>query len=100
MDSPTAVTPVTLTRVLCAALVVGEVVRLLQIAPRWIAGTPPAFPGQYESRLLSALVGVGILGAVLVGQSGSRHTTRGRIAHWGLLGAACVVFAAQMIVDR
>jgi hypothetical protein len=101
MTAPAEVTRrVTLTRVLCAALIVGEVVRVLQIAPRWIAGSPPAFPGQYESRLLNAVVGVGILGAVLVGQSAGRHTTRGRIAYWGLLGVACVVVAGQMITDR
>jgi hypothetical protein len=92
--------PRAIDRVLPVALICAEVVRVLQIVPRWIAGTPPTFPGQYESRLLNALVGIGILGAVLVGQSANRHSVRGRIAYWSLLGVSCAVFIWQIVAER
>ena len=100
MTAPTTLTFPRLTPLRCGAVILAEVVRVLQVVPRWIAGTPPAFPGQYENRLLNALVGIGLVGAVLVGQSAFRHTTRGRIAYWALLGAACAIFAGQVIADR
>ena len=98
--SSTAAYPRTAYRALCAALIAVQIGRVLQIAPRWSAGAPPAYPGQYERRLLNAIISVSILGAVLVGDSSARNSTRGRLAYWGLLSVAVVVLVAQVIADR
>ena len=87
-------------RAVCVALIVVHVFRVLQIAPRWLAGLPSAYPDQYERRLLGAIVGVGILSAALVAQSGVLSTKRGRVAYWGFLGTAVAVLIFQMITDR
>jgi hypothetical protein len=76
-------------------LIAAVLVRLALIVPRWVTGTPPAYPGQYEGRLLVTITMVGILGAALLAKRPVFHTSRGKIAYWGLLGVAIVA----MVVD-
>ena len=70
-------------------------VRLALIVPRWVAGTPPTYPWQYEGRLLFTITMVGILGATLLAKRPVSHTSRGKIAYWLLLGGAI----GAMVVD-
>lgn len=100
MTAPSTVSlPRTMHRALCVALIIVQVSRVLQLSYKWSAGVSPAYPGQYGRRLLSALISAGILGAVLVGQSAFRNTTRGRFAYWVLLGTALGVQVGQVIAD-
>jgi hypothetical protein len=81
-------------RTLCVALMAWPVARVLQIIPEWVTGARPAYPGQYLSRLLNAVIMVGILGSVLVGQSDARATRRGIVTSWILLAAAIAALVA------
>lgn len=85
--------------ILCVALIGVELLRLVQIVPGWAGGHAPAYPGQYLHRLLNALSGIGLLGAVLVGQSSLRSTPRGRVAFWGLLAVAVAALVGQVATD-
>ena len=82
---------------LCTVLIAFEFLRLGLTLRRWTQGEAPDYPGQYESRLLSAITGITLMGAVLVAQSGRYRTPAGRIAYWTLLGGALVALAAQML---
>ena len=82
---------------LCSVLIAIEFLRLGLTLHRWMQGGAPDYPGQYESRLLSAITGITLMGAVLVAQSGRYRTPVGRIAYWTLLGGALVALAAQML---
>lgn len=85
------------TVVVCCALVVVELLRDLPIFLRWTQGAPPAYPHQYESRFLSALTLVGVMGALLVAGGGRYYTARGRLVCWLLLGVAALALAVQVI---
>ena len=76
-------------------LIAAVLVRLAVIVPPWVTGTPPAYPWQYEGRLLFTITIVGILGAVLLAKRPVFHTSRGKIAYWLSLGGAI----AAMVVD-
>lgn len=77
------------------ALIAVAVFRVLQIAPDWASGTAPAYPGQYEGRVLSSITIVGIMGATLISEAAKRTTMRGRIGYWALLAVAMLSLAVQ-----
>ena len=54
-------------RVACLALIAVALVRLALVVPRWLAGTPPAYPDEYVEPLRSALVVIPILSVTLLG---------------------------------
>jgi hypothetical protein len=85
--------------ILCVALIGIHVARVVQIVPGWAAGQAPAYPRQYAQRLLNALGGIGLVGAVLVGQSSLKPTARGRVAYWGLLTLAVAALVGQVVTD-
>lgn len=84
-------------RVLCVALIAVWAFRLFQIVPNWIAGTPPTYPGQYMRRLLGSASGISLLGAVLINTSSARHTLRGRLGYWMLMGIALAILFGEVI---
>jgi hypothetical protein len=71
--------------------------RTLPVLLRWAHGVPPVHPGYYESRLLSAITLVAIMGALLVTLSHLYLTLRGRLVSWLLLGIAISALAAQVV---
>lgn len=85
-------------RALYWALIAFVVFRVLWITPAWVMGTPPAYPGEFQARLLGSIPIVGIMGALLVAQSPVRGSTRGRLAYWALLGVAWVGIALELWV--
>lgn len=66
-------------RVLLAALLVANLVRLAMVVPRWAAGEPPVYPGQYVGRLSFAVSHVSMLTAVLL-TVGQARLSRRRLA--------------------
>ena len=84
--------------IVCCALIAVDVLLNVPVLLQWARGTPPLYPGQYQSRLLSALTLVGIMGAMLVMLSHHYHTARGRFVCWLLLGVAVLALASQVIV--
>ena len=85
--------------VVCYSLIVVELLLLLPVLLRWADGVAPVYPGQYRSRLFSAVSGVAIMGALLVTLSHYYRTLRGRILSWLLLGLAALALAMQVIYD-
>lgn len=85
--------------VVCSALIAVELLLLLPVLLRWAHGMAPLYPGQYRSRLLSAVSGVTLMGALLVTLSHHYHTRRGRLLYWLLIGVAALALAAQVISD-
>jgi hypothetical protein len=87
-------------RLACLLLIGWQLVWLGQVVPGWIRGAPPAYPGQYVGRLLNAVTGVGIVVAVLVSQSASFKTSRGRFVYWFCFAIAMASLAAQVITNH
>jgi hypothetical protein len=77
-----------------------EMARLVQIVPRWAAGSAPAYPGQYEARLLNALELVPLMVAVLVNSRPSRRLTVRWFLVWGLLIVSVGALVFQAATDR
>jgi hypothetical protein len=84
----------------CLLLIGGQLLWLGQVVPRWIRGAAPAYPSQYQGRLLSVITGTGIMVAVLASQSASFKTPRGRFVYWFCLACAMASLAVQVIADR
>lgn len=78
-------------------LIIASLGRLAVVLPDWLAGAPPAYPGQYERRLFSVLTSVPLLSAVLLMQgTGRTAPMRGRqVAVWVLLAISVIA----MLVD-
>lgn len=80
-----------------SALIVIAVFRFLRLLPDWIGGVPPAYPGQYEGRLLFTIAIAAMGGATLLGLGWSTSTRRSRIAYWTLLALATAAFVVQVV---
>lgn len=86
--------------VICVAFIALEAWRFIAIVPHWLQGLPPAYPGQYETRLLSAASGMGLVGALLVSRVFDRASRRAQSAYWGLLVLAGAAFAVQLATNH
>jgi hypothetical protein len=82
---------------LCWLLIAVELLRVVPALSRWIEGAAPAYPGQYESRLLNAVSGVSLMGALLIALSARYRTSVGRLVYWSLLGCSLLALVAQML---
>lgn len=85
------------TVVVCCALLAVELLLDVPTLIHWTQGAPPAYPHQYESRLLSSLTLISIMGALLVTRSRRYYTSSGRVLCWLLLAVAAVALAVQVI---
>ncbi len=83
---------------LTLVLIAIVVVRLALIVPRWVTGTPPAYPMQYEGRLLFTIAVVGILSASLLSKRALLNNARGKAAYWMLLGAAITALVIDAVI--
>jgi len=80
----------TVVRVACIALIAVSLVRLAAVVPRWLGGTPPAYPDEYVEPLRSALVGIPILSVAIL-ERGARRGAQPlwrRVLPWALLAVS------------
>jgi hypothetical protein len=82
-------------------LILASLGRLALVLPDWLAGAPPAYPGQYERRLFSVLTSVPLLSAVLLMQStGNTAPVRRRHAiAWALLAISVSAMIVEALRD-
>ena len=78
-------------------LIVIAAFRFVRLLPDWVGGVPPAYPGQYEGRLLFAITIAAIGGATLLAVGMRTSTRQGRIAYWALLAIATAAMVVQMV---
>lgn len=88
-----------ITRALCWVVIAFAVFRVLQITPGWVMGAPPAYPGEYQARLLGSMPIVFIMAAVLVNKGPARSSTPRQVAYWALLATAMVTTAVMLWVE-
>jgi hypothetical protein len=81
----------------CVALIVIQGWRVVEVAPRWLGGLPPAYPGQYQRRSLDAAIALGLVGAAIVSALTGRVSRRAQFAFWSLLTAGAVALVAQWL---
>ena len=72
--------------------------RLLRLLPDWIGDVPPAYTGQYEGRLLFAIMILGIGAASLLVMSARARTPYGRLAYWGFIAIAASALLVQVVM--
>jgi hypothetical protein len=96
---PASPSPQLWLQVLLVLLIAVSLGRLAIVVPEWAAGDAPAFPGQYERRLLGTLATVPLLSAVLLNmRSGIAPTSRTRrVLIWTLLGAAVLALLVNVL---
>jgi hypothetical protein len=85
IDSKRLPRVLTLWRALVAVLIAVNAWSVVSILPDWILGRPPQYPGQFEGRLLAAIIGIGIIASVLTGTTAFGRTGRGRVTSYALL---------------
>ena len=78
-------------------LIVVSLGRLAVVVPSWVGGAAPAYPGQYEHRLLGVLTSVPLLSVVLLMQRGAHGAPARRrpVLAWALLAISVIA----MLVD-
>jgi len=77
-------------RFACLVLIAVALVRLALVVPRWLGGTPPAYPDEYVEPLRSALVAIPILSVAILERGprvGARPLWR-RVLPWALLAVS------------
>ena len=84
----------------CLALIAFQLAWFSTLLPQWLRGDPPAYPGQYETRLLNSLTMVGILSAAFVSQHPIFKTTLGRALYWLSLGMGIAALITDVITHR
>jgi hypothetical protein len=83
-----------------ATLIGIQLLRFALVLPDWIRDDAPAYPGQYEGRLLNSITTVGILAAVIISRSTVFKTAAGRLGYWLLLGSGLASQLVLLAMDR
>jgi hypothetical protein len=84
--------------ILCWSLLALQLLLLGVVLFHWGRGEPELYPGQHASRAFTATTSLGLVGALLIAQTPSYRTFRGRLGFWLFLGGAMVALTVRMII--